>query len=111
MPREWGTPIVDSSWCQRYGILPHPQSLALLPFGALVYRSGFIPRLFGVLLIVAGFAYMVSTLTFFILPEYFHASSLLMMVAASVGEGSIVGWLLIKGARTQQAGTAVAQRN
>jgi hypothetical protein len=44
---------------------------------------------------------MISTLTFFLLPEYFRATSQLMMVTAGVGEGSIVFWLLIKGVRTE----------
>ena len=71
--------------------------LWLLPLGALVYRSGFIPRTIGVLLIVAGGAYVVSTATFFLLPEYFRFTSLFMTLAAAAGELSIVGWLLIKG--------------
>ena len=71
--------------------------LWLLPLGALVYRSGFIPRTIGVLLIVAGGAYVVSSVTFFLLPDYFRFTSLFMTVAAAAGELSIVGWLLIKG--------------
>ena len=71
--------------------------LWLLPLGALVYRSGFIPRMIGVLLIVAGGAYVVSSVTFFLLPDYLRFTSLFMTVAAAAGELSIVGWLLIKG--------------
>lgn len=73
--------------------------LWLLPLGALVYRSGFIPRVIGVLLIVAGGAYVVSTVTFFLLPDYFRFTSLFMTLAAAAGELSIVGWLLIKGVK------------
>jgi len=75
--------------------------LWLLPFGALVYRSRFIPGIIGVLLIVAGCAYVVSTMTFFLLPVYFRFSSMFMMLAAAAGEVSILGWLLIKGAREE----------
>ena len=75
--------------------------LWLLPFGGLVFRSGFIPRILGVLLLVAGSGYVVSTLTFFLLPDYFSVASLLMMLAGAAGEGSIVAWLLIKGARRE----------
>lgn len=77
--------------------------LWLLPLGALVYRSGFIPRAIGVLLTVAGWGYVVSTVTFFLLPDYFRFTSLFMMAAAAAGELSIVGWLLIKGARAEDA--------
>jgi len=73
--------------------------LWLLPFGTLVYSSGFIPRILGILLLVAGFAYVASTLTFFLLPNFFRVATQLMMVSAAAGEGSIVCWLLIKGVR------------
>lgn len=77
--------------------------LWLLPLGALVYRSGFIPRIIGVLLIVAGSAYVISTLIFFLAPVLFRFSSMFMMAAAAAGEISIIGYLLIKGARTEHA--------
>ena len=75
--------------------------LWLIPLGALVYRSGFIPRALGVLLIVAGFAYVVSTLTYFLATDYFRYTSMFMMAAAAAGELGIVGWLLIRGTRDQ----------
>jgi len=77
--------------------------LWLLPFGALIYRSGFIPRTIGVLLIIAGSAYVISTLIFFLAPDLFRYSSVFMMAAAAAGEISIMGYLLIKGARTEPA--------
>lgn len=79
--------------------------LWLLPFGALVYKSGFIPRIFGTLLIVAGIAYVFNTVSFFLLPEYRHFISLAMMLPYALGEGSIVLWLLIKGAREEVVST------
>jgi len=42
----------------------------LFPFGILVIRSGFIPRLLGVLLFIAGSAYLASSFTSLILPQY-----------------------------------------
>jgi hypothetical protein len=42
---------------------------------------------------------VVSTLTFFLLPNYFSVATQLMTVSAAVGEGSIVCWLLIQGVR------------
>jgi hypothetical protein len=75
--------------------------LWLLPLGALVYRSGFIPRAPGVLLLVAGWAYVVSTVTYFLAADYFRYTSMFMMAAAAAGELGIVGWLLIKGTRDE----------
>ena len=42
--------------------------LWLFPFGLLVIRSGFIPRLFGFLLIVAGVAYLASAFATLVVP-------------------------------------------
>jgi len=71
--------------------------LWLLPFGYLVYRSRFIPRIFGILLIIAGTAYMFDSFTAILFPDiraYVNKPALLLM---AVGEISITLWLLIKG--------------
>ena len=44
--------------------------LWLFPFGMLVIRSGFIPRVLGVLLMIAGVAYLANAFATFILPRY-----------------------------------------
>jgi len=75
--------------------------LWLFPFGVLVYRSGFLPRILGVLLIPAGFGYVAASLTSLLLPAYgdivFHIAGML----GGLGEGSTMLWLLIKGAKDQ----------
>ena len=73
--------------------------LWLLPFGLLVYRSRFIPRLLGVLLIVGCFAYLAVSVTSLLFPEYGHIFTRLLILA--VGEILIILWLLTKGARTE----------
>ena len=76
--------------------------LWLLPLGALVYRSRFLPRVLGVFLIGAGVAYLVSTLTFFFFPAYYRLFFMAVTTpAAAVGELGLVGWLLIKGAKDE----------
>jgi hypothetical protein len=69
----------------------------------LVYRSGFMPRILGALLQVAGWAYVASTVAYFLVPAAFPAASVVMMAAAAAGEGAIVLWLLIKGVRAEPA--------
>ena len=74
--------------------------LWLFPFGLLVYRSGFIPKILGVLLFIAGFAYVLSTFTFLVLPQYTAAISTLVTIL-EVGELPIIFLLLIVGAKAQ----------
>ena len=74
--------------------------LWLLPFGLLVYRSGFIPRVFGVLLWVAGLAYVIHWFVTLLSPALGEATASISMVL-QVGEVPIVFWLLIKGVRDQ----------
>lgn len=73
--------------------------LWLIPFGLLAIRSGFIPRVFGVLLIVAGAAYLVRSATSLLLPEALPMISKIAL-PLQVGEVPIIFWLLIRGART-----------
>jgi hypothetical protein len=73
--------------------------LWLLPFGLLVFKSRFLPRILGVLLIIAGFAYVAHSLISLFLPGhrnpvYWWAT----MAARGAGELPIIFWLLIKGA-------------
>ncbi len=72
--------------------------LWLFPFGFLVYKSRFIPKILGVLLIIAGFAYLLSSFTFLILPQYMAAISSLITVLEA-GELPIILWLVIVGAK------------
>ena len=87
-----------------YGTLPLEMfwGLWLLPFGLLVYKSEFIPRIFGILLVIAGIAYMIDSTISLLFPNYsvFVNKPTLLLVA--IGEISITLWLLIKGVKTQE---------
>jgi uncharacterized protein DUF4386 len=71
--------------------------LWLFPMGALVYRSGFLPRFLGVWLIINGVAYVVLCVTGILLPEY-QDKVFLYSQPALFGELAIMLWLVIKGA-------------
>jgi hypothetical protein len=83
--------------------------LWLFPFGMLVIRSGFIPRVFGILLIIAGVAYVGSAFATLVLPRY---APLVSKVALplEVAELPIVFWLLIWGARTRPTDAPAASK-
>jgi hypothetical protein len=71
--------------------------LWLFPLGMLVYRSRFVPRFLGVWLIVNGFAYLITSLTGLLLPQYEDRVSNIVFPAL-LGEIALVLWLVIKGA-------------
>ena len=74
--------------------------LWLFPFGILVIRSGFIPRILGVLLIISGSAYLASSSASLLLPRYAHLVGQFAIVL-EIGELPIIFWLLIWGAKDQ----------
>jgi len=76
--------------------------LWLFPFGLLVFRSGFLPRLIGIWLMINCFGYLALSVTaLFFRPYYDRAFIFLQPVL--FGELAIMLWLLIRGARVQQA--------
>ena len=70
--------------------------LWLLPLGQLVYRSLFIPKILGILLIAGGVGYVLDSLMALLLPEYRHIIAPFALVH-SLGEILMILWLLVKG--------------
>lgn len=63
----------------------------------------FLPRILGVFLVVAGGAYLVSTVTYFFFPASYRLVLYVVTApAAALGEIGFAGWLLIKGVRTER---------
>jgi hypothetical protein len=73
-------------------------------FGALVIRSGFIPRILGVLLLLNGVALVVVSLTALMLPSHLDTVSRYATLP-ELGELWMIAWLLIKGARPLNSAT------
>jgi hypothetical protein len=74
--------------------------LWLVPFGVLVIKSRFLPRILGAWLILNGFAYVVISFTGLLVPQY-HAMVYNIAFPILFGEMAIALWLLIKGAKVQ----------
>ena len=83
--------------------------LWLLPLGLLVYKSVFIPRIFGILLIINGFGYIITSLTFILFPGYLATVSKFMFPTYFVGELPFIFWLLIAGVRDHLSITIIAE--
>jgi len=83
--------------------------ISLLLVGYLVYRSGYLPRILGVLLVIGGLGYLVDSFTSFLAPSLDEEIAV-VLVPAVVAEVSLALWLLVKGvggasARRDQAPT------
>lgn len=85
-----GTFLVETFW-----------GLWLLPFGILTYKSGFLPKILGILLIVACFGYLAESVSSVIAPKQREIVSVFTSISGSVGELSFIFWVLIVGARNK----------
>jgi hypothetical protein len=85
---DYGTLTLEMFW-----------GLWLFPFGLLVWKSGFIPRLIGVFLILNSIAYIILSFVSLLFPIYQTLVSQLTMPFLILGEISITLWLLIKGVK------------
>jgi hypothetical protein len=81
--------------------------LWLFPFGLLVIRSGFLPRILGIWLIVNCFAYLALSFTGLMLPQHLEMA---FRIAFPVlfGEMAITLWLLIMGAKVKPLAAAAS---
>lgn len=77
--------------------------LWLFPFGYLVFKSNFLPKFFGVLLMLGCFGYLINFLGHTLSSNYSKLGiSSYISLPASVGEIGICLWLLIMGAREEK---------
>lgn len=67
----------------------------LLLIGYLAYRSGFMAKVFGVLLVIAGLGYIADGFVVVLVPD----PSINISQFTFVGEAALMLWLLIKGSR------------
>jgi uncharacterized protein DUF4386 len=79
--------------------------LWLFPLGLLAFRSGFAPRIIGVLLIFNGIAYVAHSLTAVLWPQHAGLVALVALLPEALGEGSFILWLL-----TTKAGHKPAEK-
>lgn len=65
----------------------------LLSLGYLAYRSGYVPTLLGILLVIAGFGYSIDSLG----PVLSGSYTVKLAVVTFVGDVLLLLWLLVKG--------------
>ncbi|WP_080778412.1 DUF4386 domain-containing protein [Chryseobacterium phocaeense] len=77
--------------------------LWLLPFGYLVCKSGFLPRILGVFLMLGCVGYVLNVLGRTIIPDFSdYAISGYITLPASIGEIGMCLWLLIGGVKNRK---------
>ncbi len=87
---EFGTYIAVIFW-----------GLWLFPLGILAYRSGLMPKILGVLVIVAGIGYVVDSFTFFLAPENLVPLADYLFI----GEVTFTLWLVFMGVKSKDPAT------
>lgn len=71
--------------------------LHLLALGYLVYKSGFFPRLLGILLLAGGVGYLASSFGNYLFPQYEALLTQVVTILSLPGELGFTLWLLVKG--------------
>ena len=79
--------------------IPQLLSFWVLLLGYLVFKSGFLPKILGILLMFGGLCYTVSAVLFFLLPSF---DATIFGLFAFVGESLFYLWLLIKGVKVEE---------
>ena len=71
----------------------------VLLLGYLVFKSGFLPKILGIWLMLGGLCYTVSAVLFFLLPNF---DGMILGLFAFIGELLFYMWLLIMGVKEQK---------
>jgi hypothetical protein len=77
-------------------------ALHLLVLGYVVYKSGYVPRMLGIMLVVAALGYFIDSFGTVLLPQYEELYASVVVLTAIVGELPLTFWLLIKGINVEQ---------
>lgn len=84
-------------------------AIALLLFGPfffitgyLLYQSGYLPKFLGVLYVIAGLSYFISSFTLILAPAFGAKYYFFIAGPALIGELGLSLWLLVKGVNTEQ---------
>ena len=86
--QKYGTLIVEVFW-----------GLWLLPLGLLVFKSGFFPKVLGVLLVINCGSYVLDCLMAILFPGVRAVLSPITNALSAIGEIPFLLWLIIRGAR------------
>ncbi len=71
-------------------------ALWLIPLGLLVYKSQFLPKILGILLVLGGCSLFLEVFIYFLLPGYETVNTILL-IPQTLSEFAFLIWVLLKG--------------
>jgi hypothetical protein len=75
-------------------------AIFLFCFGLLIIRSGYLPKILGILLMIGACAFPINTFTKILVPQFYPVlMTQLTMLLNALGPPATILWLLIKGAK------------
>ena len=77
----------------------------LFPLGYLVFKSGYLPKVLGIILMIECFGWLLYPFQFFLFPAY-EVISYLSFAVGFIGEFGLTLWLLIMSAKDQPSSLA-----
>jgi len=75
----------------------------LIFLGSLILKTDIFPGFLGVLLVIGGVCYIFNSLIWFLFPDFVSIIYPAILIPCALGEWIFCFWLLLKGARIQQA--------
>jgi len=70
--------------------------------GRVIYKSGFLPKVIGALMQIAGLCYLTDSFALILAPNFANRLFPAILLPAFVGEASFCLWLLLKGVNVQR---------
>jgi hypothetical protein len=77
-------------------LVPH-----VLILGYLIFKSGFFPKVLGILFVIAGFGYLIDSFALLLSPTY-QTTPVFIALPIAIAEIAFPLWLLIKGVNNDQ---------
>jgi Domain of unknown function (DUF4386) len=70
--------------------------------GYVIYKSRFLPKIFGILYAITGLCYLINSFTMFLSKDFKNPLFFYLAIPIFIGELSLCLWLLIKGIDTSK---------
>lgn len=83
--------------------------LTCLVCGYLIFKSGYLPRILGILIMIAGLCYLTNSFALLLAPTVAAVIVPAILLPSLVGELSLALWLVIKGIRVEAWKTRAAE--